>query len=106
VIPVSADEPRVAEREVDVVQVIARQLAERVGLPIRADLLKGASGSGHSRHLGSGNSIQLNSEGGHLRDLTVLLVDDIVTLGFTAKICAELLKSAGAAKVCLLVLAR
>lgn len=43
---------------------------------------------------------------GAIRDKVVLLVDDVITTGATANECANVLKSAGAAKVYVATLAR
>lgn len=110
VVPVPSDDRRVAERELDITGQIAEQFGSRLGLPIRADLMKRVTGSEHSRHLGRP---ALKEQYGfqwrkaeHVRDRNILLIDDVVTRGFTASICAELLKAAGAAKVFVLALAQ
>jgi predicted amidophosphoribosyltransferase len=110
VVPVPADRQRAAERHIDVIRTVAEQFAQRLGLPLRADLLRRSAGSERSRHLSRGQlAAQYTFEdrkSADVRGRTVLLVDDVVTRGFTASVCAQRLKAAGAARVYLLTLAQ
>ena len=110
VVPVPSDRQRSAARSIDVVRTVADQFGDRLGLPLRADFLRRTAGSEHSRHLSRGKlGAQYTLEerkAGDVRGRIVLLIDDVVTQGYTASICAERLKAAGAAKVHLLTLAQ
>jgi hypothetical protein len=109
VVPVPANPQRAAERHVDIVSVIASSFANRIGLPVRSDLLKrteGALSREVDRSALSGQYRIDSRKGAQLRDRTVLVVDDVVTRGNTASICAEKLKELGCQKVYLLTLAQ
>jgi DNA processing protein len=85
-------------------------LAQRIGLPIRIDLLKRAPASYRSREITRPELAAQYSldqrKSPHLRGRTILLIDDVVTHGNTASVCAEKLKALGCAKVFLLTLAQ
>jgi DNA processing protein len=110
IVPVPGDPQRAAEREADVVQLTAVHLARRIGLPVRTDLLKRAPASYRSREIARQELASQYSldqrKAPHLRGRTVLLIDDVVTHGHTASVCAEKLKALGCAKVLLLTLAQ
>lgn len=110
VVAVPSDKRRAAERGVNVVETVARQFCDRLGLFIRTDLLQRTSGAEHSRNLTRTTlRAQYSFDGqkaAHVEGRTILLIDDVVTRGYTASICAERLKEAGAARVYLLTLAQ
>jgi DNA processing protein len=109
VVPVPANPQRAAERHVDIVSVIASSFADRLGLPVRSDLLKrteGARAREVDRSTLSGQYRIDPRKGAQLRNRTVLIIDDVVTKGNTASICAERLKELGCQKVYLLTLAQ
>lgn len=109
VVPVPANPQRAAERHVDIVSVIASSFANRLGLPVRSDLLKRTGGARSREADRSGLSQQYKIDprkGAHLRGSTVLVIDDVVTRGNTASICAEKLKELDCRRVYLLTLAQ
>lgn len=110
VAPVPASEVRSAERGADIVGTLAAQLGDRLSIPVRSDLLKRSSKSDHARHMGRSDLSSEYSLGARkdevVRGRNVLLLDDIVTRGYTAGSCAKLLKDAGSGRVYLLTVAQ
>jgi DNA processing protein len=109
VIPVPSNPERSAERHADIVSVIATCFANRLGLPLRTDLLKRSAGA-RSREIDrSALSEQYKIDprkGAHIRGRTILVIDDVVTRGHTVSICAEKLKALGCSRVYVLTLAQ
>jgi DNA processing protein len=110
VVPVPSDKRRAAERGINVVETVARQFCDRVGLVLRTDFLSRTSGAEHSRNLARGalrDQYRFDDrKEGQAKGRTILLIDDVVTRGYTASICAERLKAAGASQIFLLTLAQ
>ena len=110
IVPIPASAKRTAKRGTDIVAHTARQLGMRLRVPIRTDFLRRQDDSEHSKNVGkkalaeqySFNPNKTQEVGGRV----VLLLDDVVTRGNTASVCASLLKEHACAKVFLLVLAR
>lgn len=105
VVPVPLHPVRERERSFNQAQRLARDLAARLGLPCRTDLIVRARATApqtrldrRERRRNLHGAFALREERG-LRGATVLLVDDVLTTGSTAEACARLLKRAGAARV-------
>jgi ComF family protein len=98
-VPVSPG--RLRERGYNQSELVARQLARRVGLPYRALLARTTSG----HQLGAARGTRLEQVKGafHARRALgaerVLIVDDVITTGATLSECAEVLMAAGAGSV-------
>ena len=45
-------------------------------------------------------------KGSSIKDRVILLLDDVVTRGYTARVCAELLKENGCSRIFLLAIAQ
>ncbi len=82
VVPVPAAARRTAERGIDIVAEIAKHLGWRLGIPVRADLLRRKEGSERSRDVGR---TELASQYGFnekkaadVRGRTAMLVDDVM----------------------------
>jgi len=110
IVPVPDSGIRSAARGADIVGTLAAQLGARLSIPVRSDWLKRAEGSDHSRHLRWAQVQSMYSlRARKARDAigrNVLLLDDIVTRGYTARACAKRLKDAGSGRVYLLTVAQ
>lgn len=91
--------------------LLAREVARRSGVPvIHAVRRKRATPpqaglTNRQRRLNVAGAFAANPRAS-VRDLSVLLVDDVLTTGATASACAAALKRAGARRVAVLTLAR
>jgi ComF family protein len=101
-VPASGEHRR--RRGYDLPELLAAALGRRLSLPVEQPLRRTDDGMQHARS----RAERLRSDGflavGASRP-TVLLVDDVVTTGATARSCARALRAAGAATVELCVLA-
>lgn len=102
---------RLRRRGYDQAQLLAREVGERLGLPVVRTLDKrdrpaqsGISGEAQRRANLLGAYTALCP--GAFRGKTVLLVDDVVTTGATLSECAKTLRLAGAEQVVCAALAR
>lgn len=93
-------------------EVLARRAAERCGLPCADCLRRRPFGKRQSR-MSSDQERRRNAahaflprDGVRLDGKRVVLVDDILTTGATAEVCARLLLHLGASEVCLLTATR
>lgn len=98
-VPVSAE--RLRERGYDQTVLLAERLAAQTDLPCRSLLRK--TRDNRTQHRLTAKERAANVRGAYACDgadgLRVLLVDDIVTTGATARECAAMLYRAGAAEV-------
>ncbi len=101
IVPVPISAERLRERGYNQSQLIAAALSEKTGLPCRALLTK--IRENRTQHMLTAQEREANVRGVYAcadaDGLRVLLVDDIVTTGATARACARTLYRAGAAQV-------
>jgi ComF family protein len=111
-VAVPSDPERTRRRGFDNIAELASWMERFAILPWEKDTLKKTVATPDLRQLSWSQrrasirgSMQV-TDNRHIENSTILLVDDVVTSGSTLDYCAELLKSAGAAKVYAAVLAR
>ena len=109
IVPVPAAVGRTAQRGADVVATTGEHLGTRLGIPVRTDFLRRKANAERSRDVGKAALAAQYSfnpkKEQEIEGRTVLLLDDVMTRGYTAHACASRLKEHGCAKVFLLVLA-
>lgn len=112
IVPVPLHSERRAERGYNQVDMIARPLAKRLGLKMRADLLLRTKPRpprlvlSRSEHWESVRGAYAIREGAKIENVRVLLLDDVMTTGATLDACSRVLRKAGAAEVMALTVAR
>jgi len=92
-------------------RLLARHLARRTGLPLISPVRRcratapqtGMSNAGRRANVAGAFDVPRPAS---VRDLRLLLIDDVLTTGATASACAAALKKAGAAYVAVLTVAR
>ena len=99
-------------RGYDQAQLLAAEISERLNLPLQRTLkcryhrpLSGMRGEQALRSARMLNTCRVR-RGSDVRGRHILLVDDIITTGATLNECARMLKTAGAAEVVCVTLAR
>jgi len=109
IVPVPLHASRRAERGFNQAEVLAQEMGARLVLPVAPDALKRA------RPTRAQSELLLDERRTNVRGAfvaaagkfrKVLLVDDVLSTGFTARECARALRVAGAREVVLLTLAR
>jgi len=110
-VPVPLHPRRLRSRGYNQSALLAWEVSKLTGLPVREDLLARVKDAPPQVGLASVEERRRNVAGvfqcfGDVQDQAVLLVDDVVTTGSTMSACATALKSAGAASVWGLALAR
>lgn len=113
-VPVPLHRGRLFRRRYNQAAEIARPLATITGVAYLPDVLvrrratesqAGKSGSGRRRNVAAAFEVPA-SRAGQVAGRRLLLIDDVLTTGATAEGCARALKSAGAARVDVAVVAR
>lgn len=114
VAPVPLHRTRLLKRKYNQAALLGRGVAKAHGLRLVPDLLiryratppqEGRSKEARLENIK--NSIRINPRYGNiLRNMTVLLVDDVMTSGATFTVCATALREAGASEVRIAALAR
>ena len=104
IIPVPLHPSRLWKRGFNQAEILARELGERCGLPVRTDVLYRIRRTSPQKLLGRQERLQnLKGAFGVSAEWTpcgnVLLIDDIYTTGATLERAARVLKKAGAQKV-------
>ena len=112
ILPVPLHPTRLRERGFNQAELLARALADRLGIPCEADLLircrptrPQAELTREERSRNVRGAFDLRAGAG-LKGSRLLLVDDVLTTGVTAETCAALLKKAGARSVWAVTAAR
>jgi ComF family protein len=110
IVPVPLHPKREAERGYNQSVLLARELSERVDVPVApAELVRSVRTRpqvGLSRDERRANISGAFRCAGKVTDLRIILIDDVCTTGATLEACAAELKSAGAAYVAGLTVAR
>ena len=109
VVPVPMHRARLRQRGFNHAELLARGVAEAVGLPCENALLRARNTVQQARLSEAERRSNLDNAFGliqDVRDRRVLLVDDVCTTGTTARACADTLRAGGAASVYLLCFAR
>ena len=109
-VPVPLHHRRMRDRGYNQSALLAKEVAALVGLPVK-DALERTRDTPAQVGLGDRDQRALNVQGGFrckedILGWKVILVDDVVTSGSTMAVCAQALKSAGAANVWGIALAR
>lgn len=110
-IPVPLHSRRFREREFNQAEVLARLLAHRTGTPMRDCILRTRYTTTQTRfdrserieNLRNAFAMRHNAD---VRDLHVVLIDDVLTTGSTLDECARVLRKAGASSVRAITVAR
>lgn len=112
VVPVPLHPTRLRERGYNQAELIARPLARRLGLPMHSWLLMRTKPRPEKQKLSvherwdSVRGAFAARPGSPVDNLSVLLVDDVMTTGATMDACARVLRRAGARRVIALAVAR
>ena len=112
VVPVPLHPDRQRERGYNQAELIARPLAQRLGLKLGSYLLMRTKPRpaqlvlSRSEHWKSVRGAYATRQGVRVDKLRILLVDDVLTTGATLDACSRVLKKAGAASVFGLTVAR
>jgi ComF family protein len=110
VVPVPLHVTRLRERGYNQSLQLARQVGRRLDVPVAADLLRrtrptssqqGLAAAARKRNLRGAFAVSAPLAGGN-----ILLVDDVLTTGTTARECATALRAAGATAVEVAVIGR
>ncbi len=108
IIPVPLYKARLEERGFNQAELIAEELSERMGIPLAKGVLSRVRETKRQMYLS--RTMRLANVRGafsatkDVKDRNILLVDDIYTVGATAKECADELKRQGAGRVNAIVL--
>jgi ComF family protein len=114
IVPIPLHPSRLRKRRFNQSALLAKALAKRAGRPFNPDALErvratetqgGKSGRGRRRNVAGAFAVR-TGHGTEVREARLLLVDDVYTTGATLGAAARALKSAGAARVDAVALAR
>lgn len=109
-VPVPLHPARLRERGFNQSVLLAAPLSRRLGTPLRQRLLRRTVNSAHqsglSRAQRQSNTSGIFQAAPDVRDLRILLLDDVMTTGATLRSAAECLLRAGASRVDVAVLGR
>jgi len=114
IIPVPLHRWRLFKRRYNQAALLARELGDLTGKPVLVDALLRKRATAQQGHLSRKQRLKnvagafgLNEASrAHLKDKTVMLVDDVLTTGATVNECARILMKGGAKAVYVLTLAR
>jgi len=112
VVPVPLHPVKEREREFNQAARLAARLAEALQVPLNTNLLRRVSFTvtqttltrvQRAANMHGAFALQ---PGARVKGLTIVLVDDVLTTGATTSACARILRTAGAAEVCVWTAAR
>lgn len=113
IVPVPMHKIKQRERGYNQAAELARRLSAHCGIPCREDILvkkahtvsqtKMAEAAGRIANM---SAVLVSKSGVRLEGRQVILVDDLITTGATANVCADALKKAGAVSVRVLTAGR
>jgi ComF family protein len=113
VVPVPLSGHRKRERGYNQAELLAREVARTLGLPLSVSLRRkrhsdaqARSPNAEQRHQNVTGAFEMGRLGEEVQGQQVLLIDDVATTGATLNACAAVLLSSGAAGVFGLTLAR
>ncbi len=110
IIPVPLHVNQLRKREFNQTALIGKHLARRLKIPLRIDILSKirvtAAQTAVDRKKRLKNIHKAFAASSDAQGLKILLVDDVITTGATARECAHALRQAGAKEVCVVALAR
>lgn len=112
IVPVPLDRHRLRQRGYNQAELIARPLARRLALPLATDLLRRLRSRQPKLKLSRRERWEtvrgafVAADGGRVDSSRILLLDDVLTSGATLDACARALRSAGAATVHAVTVAR
>lgn len=110
-VPVPVSRSRMRSRGYNQAELLARQIAKLTGIELDTEILARKADSAPQARATSIKERAENVKGafsvnGEVRELRIMLIDDVMTTGATLNACANALKDAGASWVGSLVLAR
>lgn len=114
IVPVPLHPIKLAEREFNQAEALARQLANSVGVPVSSDCLRRVKPTESQTRLtrkqradNVRTAFAFNDSASQLvAGKRIIVVDDVFTTGATTNACARLLRKRGAEAVCVWTLAR
>ena len=112
IVPVPLHRLKQAEREFNQAERLARHLARSTGIPVLTRLVRRVEPTRSQTRLTRAERAQNVHrafdpiDGARCDGRRIVLVDDVLTTGATTSACAKVLKSCGAAEVCVWTLAR
>jgi len=102
VIPIPSESCRAVERDHDLTAELARAISISIGIPIEEPLQRVSEGKKSRfcsyKELASQFSLK-RIKGDYFNQMKILLVDDVVTRGFTMQTCSNLLFKVGASSI-------
>lgn len=109
IVPVPVHPSRRRKRGFNQAEVLARIIGERLGIPVRPELLKRTKKTLPQKDLSVGERLENLSGAFQAGEVPadirrVLLVDDIYTTGSTIEACTRVLKAAGAETIYFVVI--
>lgn len=104
IVPVPLHAMRLADRGYNQSEIMAESFAEKIGVPVRSDVLFRMRNTERQSRLRGKDRVENVKDaftvfGNDADKKRILLLDDIYTLGATASACAAALKAGGAAEV-------
>lgn len=113
IIPVPLHPAKLAEREFNQAEHLARPLGQATGIPVWTTLLRRVNPTQTQTHLSRAErtrnmalAFTVKCDPGEVRGKRLVVVDDVLTTGATTSACASALRACGAEEVCVWTVAR